>query len=165
MATRNKTDKPAGPKTVTTKKAATPAKKARATGTPRAKRVAAPAVAPEPTPGKKAEGLLRAGLKALGNARNDVVKRQTHVIESLLGVRAAEELKARAFPGLDGLIGFRKFEDVFDQRVATALARLGLPGAEEIEALKQEVRQLRERLDALQPPAQPGGRGSGKGRR
>ena len=76
---------------------------------------------------------------------HDVVKRQTHVIESLLGVRAAEELKARAFPGLDNF-GFRKFEDVFDQRVATALERLGMPSAQEIEALRDEVRELREQL-------------------
>lgn len=146
MATRN--DEPAGLKT--SKKTAAPATKA--AGTPRKR--AAPAAsqqqqaaAPEQAGGAK--GLLRAGLKALGNAHHDVVKRQTHVIESLLGVRAAEELKARAFPGLDNF-GFRKFEDVFDQRVATALQRMGMPDAQEIEALREEVRQLRQQLDALQ---------------
>jgi len=154
MATRNKTDKPAGPKTVTTKKAATPTKKARATGTPRAKRIAAPAVAPEPTPGKKAEGLLRAGLKALGNVRDDVVKRQTHVIESLLGVKVNDA--AAGF-------GFKKFEDVFDQRVATALERLGLmAGAQEIAALRDEVRQLREELAALQGAKAPAKRSASR---
>jgi hypothetical protein len=154
MATRNKTDKPAGPKTATTKKAATPARKARATGTPRAKRVAAPAVAPEPTPGKKAEGLLRAGLKALGNVRDDVVKRQTHVIESLLGVKVNDA--AAGF-------GFKKFEDVFDQRVATALERLGLmAGAQEIAALRDEVRQLREELAALQGMKAPARRSASR---
>ena len=84
-----------------------------------------------------AEGLLRAGLKALGNVRDDVVKRQTHVIESLLGVKVNDA--AAGF-------GFKKFEDVFDQRVATALAAPGLcPSAKEIAALRDEVRQLRER--------------------
>jgi hypothetical protein len=131
MATRPQSDKPAASVKTTRKKAAAPAKKQ---------------TAPAKQAGGGAEGLLRAGLKALGDVRNDVVKRQTHVIESLIGARAVEELKARAFPGLDSFVGFRKFEDVFDQRVATALERLGVPDAQEIEALREEVRQLREQL-------------------
>ena len=149
MATRTQSGEPAGLKTKN-RKAATPAKK-RSAGTPR-KRPSPAATPREATAAKKAggaKGLLRAGLQALGNVHNDVVKRQSHVIESLLGVRAAEELKARAFPGLDSF-GFRKFEDVFDQRVATALERLGMPSGEEIEALREEVRQLRAQLDSLQ---------------
>ena len=139
MATRTPSRDAAG---VKAKKIKAPAQEA--AGTPRKR--TAPAT--EPVAAKQAggaEGLLRAGLKALGNVHHDVVKRQTHVIESLLGVRAAEELKARAFPGLDNF-GFRKFEDVFDQRVATALERLGMPSAQEIEALRDEVRELREQL-------------------
>jgi Poly(hydroxyalcanoate) granule associated protein (phasin) len=134
MATRTQSDKPAASvktKTTASKKAAAPTKNK---------------TAPARKTGGGAEGLLRAGLKALGDARNDVVKRQTHVIESLLGARAVEELKARAFPGLDSFVGFRKFEDVFDKRVATAIERLGVPSAQEIEALREEVRQLREQL-------------------
>jgi len=38
---------------------------------------------------------------------------------------------------------------VFDQRVATSLARLGVPSAEEVEALREEVRALREQLELL----------------
>lgn len=142
MATRTPSSDAAGVKTKKIK--AAPAQKAG--GTPRKRTAAAPV--PQPVAPKQAgaaEGLLRAGLKALGSVHHDVVKRQTHVIESLLGVRAAEELKARAFPGLDNF-GFRKFEDVFDQRVATALERLGMPSAQEIEALRDEVRELREQL-------------------
>jgi len=89
-----------------------------------------------------AEGLLRAGLKALGNVRNDVVKRQTNVIEGLLGIHKT-----------DAPFGIRKFEDVFDQRVATALQRLGMPTAEEVQALRDEVRQLQEQLARAQPAA------------
>lgn len=107
------------------------------------------------TPGK-AEVLLRAGLKALGNVRDGVVQRQTHVIEGLLGIQPkGEAAPARGFPSLDSF-GIRKFEDVFDQRVATALQRLGMPTLQEVEALRSEVRGLRERLDHLErgdPPS------------
>jgi hypothetical protein len=150
MATRNTTDKPAVPRTAL-KKSATPAKASarKATGTPRKR--AAPVATPEPAAAaaKKAggaEGLLRAGLKALGNVRNDVVKRQTHVIESLLGVKVNDA--AAGF-------GFKKFEDVFDQRVATALERLGLPDAKEIAALRDEVQQLRSEVALLKGDKTP----------
>lgn len=98
---------------------------------------------PEADGKKTAEGLLRAGLKALGNVRDDVAKRQANVIEGLLGIHKADT--PRAFPGLDSF-GIRKFEDVFDQRVATALQRLGMPTVEEIQALRDEVKALREQL-------------------
>jgi hypothetical protein len=101
-----------------------------------------------------AKGLLRAGLKALGNVRDDVVKHQTHVIESLLGIGKtdAEGGKGglpRAFPGLD-TFGIRKFEDVFDQRVATALQRLGMPSAQEVQALREQVQLLREQIERME---------------
>jgi len=141
------------------KKAAAAAKKKTAAVTPNAR-------SNEKTRG--AEGLLRAGLKALGNVRDDVAKRQANVIEGLLGIGqgkfdAAGAGKApltRGFPSLDSF-GLRKFEDVFDQRVATALQRLGMPGAEEVQALREEVAQLRERLAQLDPK-NAGPRGSGK---
>ncbi|MGJ7604291.1 phasin family protein [Variovorax sp. LT1R20] len=144
------------------KKKATPAKKAPAKALV-GKKAAAPrkAVPAEKkttavaAPGK-AEGLLRAGLKALDNVRNDVAKRQANVIEGLLGIgqgkvdaAAAKAALTRGFPSLDSF-GIRKFEDVFDQRVATALQRLGMPSAEEVQALREEVAQLRERLAQLQ---------------
>ena len=104
------------------------------------------------SPGK-AEVLLRAGLKALGNVRDDVVKRQTNVIEGLLGIQPkGEAASARGFPGLDSF-GIRKFEDVFDQRVATALQRLGMPTMQEVQALRDEVRELRAQLDRIDPAA------------
>ncbi|MNG35471.1 Poly(hydroxyalcanoate) granule associated protein (phasin) [compost metagenome] len=49
--------------------------------------------------------------------------------------------------------GIRKFEDVFDQRVASALAHLGMPTADEFKALQDEVKRLREQLEKLQPAA------------
>ena len=158
MATRNRSVEPAA--------SAKPAKKARVApvtaakrsppgGTPRQRAASSPAPAASPAAAKPragAKNLLRAGLEALGHARNDSVKRQTHVIESLIGVRAVEEMRARAFPALDGF-RLHKFEDVFDQRVAAALQRLGVPGAQELEALREEVRQLRAQLaDGGKPP-------------
>lgn len=155
MATRTE-------ETAKLKKKATPAKKAPAKA-PTAKkaaahRKAAPAAkkaAAAAAPGK-AEGLLRAGLKALDNVRNDVAKRQANVIEGLLGIgqgkvdaAAAKAALTRGFPSLDSF-GIRKFEDVFDQRVATALQRLGMPSVEEVQALREEVAQLRERLAQLE---------------
>lgn len=139
MATRQ--DQTAGLK----KKA--PVKKAPAKRTATAKKTAA---APEAGGKKTAEGLLRAGLKALGNVRDDVARRQNNVIEGLLGIHKTDP--PRAFPGLD-TFGIRKFEDVFDQRVATALQRLGMPTAEEIQALRDEVKQLREQLAHADAPA------------
>jgi hypothetical protein len=148
------------------------ARKAPAAGTKAAvskKRTAA--AAPDTARGKKAvgaEGLLRAGLKVLGNVRDDVAKRQANVIEGLLGIgqarfdpaAGAKAAVPRGFPGLDSF-GLRKFEDVFDQRVATALQRLGMPSAEEVQALREEVIRLRERLAQLEP-RNAGPRGSGK---
>jgi len=123
------------------KKRAAPAKKMPAA------RKATAATKKSAEPGK-AEVLLRAGLKALDNVRNDVAKRQANVIEGLLGIGQGK------VPGL-GLDGFgiRKFEDVFDQRVATALQRLGMPGADEVQALRDEVAQLRERVAQLEGTA------------
>lgn len=134
------------------KKRAAPAKKK----APVAKKAPTAAKKPAAEPGK-AEVLLRAGLKALDNVRNDVAKRQANVIEGLLGIGHGKVPSL----GLDSF-GIRKFEDVFDQRVATALQRLGIPGAGEVQALRDEVAQLRERVAQLEGStgtAAPRGRG------
>lgn len=118
----------------------------------------APAARKKPVeqPGK-AEVLLRAGLKALDNVRNDVAKRQANVIEGLLGIGQGKVPSL----GLDSF-GIRKFEDVFDQRVATAMQRLGMPDAAEVQALRDEVARLRERVAQLEGTgaATPRGRGT-----
>jgi hypothetical protein len=171
MATRR--DEPAE-----LKKKATPAKKTAGARTA-AKKAAAPrkrsaAKAKSSTagtgtkPASSGEGLLRAGLKALDTVRNDVAKRQasvTNVIEGLLGIggkggeeaSGAKAVLTRGFPGLDSF-GIRKFEDVFDQRVATALQRLGMPTAEEVQALQSQIAALAERLDRLEQAARGGKR-------
>ena len=107
----------------------------------RRKRAAAPAPAPvEPAPAAgglpSTEELLRAGLKAFR-------------LENLLGLgqhakapRAEAPAPGLGFPSLDSF-GFRKFEDVFDQRVAGALQRLGWPTADDVAALHAEIEQLK----------------------
>ena len=136
--------------TANAKKRAAPAKKR----APAVKKKAPAARKPAAQPGK-AEGLLRAGLKALDNVRNDVAKRQANVIEGLLGIGQGK------VPGLDSF-GIRKFEDVFDQRVATAMQRLGMPGAEEVQALRDEVAQLRARVAQLEGTGAAAPRGRAK---
>ena len=117
---------------------------------------AAPSPASTPTPAS-AKSLLHAGLKALGSVRDDVVMRQNNVIDSLLGIAPGKAGRAdpkgvlpRGLKALDPF-GIRKFEDVFDQRVATSLQHLGLPSAEEFKALQEDVKRLRAQLEALQP--------------
>ncbi len=100
------------------------------------------------------QGLLRAGLKALGTVRDDVVKRQSNVIESLLGIGKTEPIDGKraptlGFPALEPF-GIRKFEEVFDQRVATTLQRLGMPSAQEIQELRDQVKLLREQVERLE---------------
>ena len=118
---------------------------------PRRKHAAAPAPAPAPAPVEPApaagglpstEELLRAGLKAIR-------------LENLLGLgqqakapRAEAPAPGLGFPSLDSF-GFRKFEDVFDQRVAGALQRLGWPTADDVAALHAEIEQLKAELAEL----------------
>jgi hypothetical protein len=97
----------------------------------------------------KGEALLRAGLKALDEAR----VRQTRVVETLLGIPAGVTTMApkAALDSLGNSLGFRKLEDVFDQRIAAALERLGIPSAEEFAALREQVRVLSEERDKAAP--------------
>lgn len=100
------------------------------------------------------DALLRAGLTALDTVRNDVVRHHTDMIERLLGIqRPPSSGGARRMPalGLGGLesFGMRKFEDVLDQRFATALQRLGYPDADELIGMRDEIAQLRDEVAQL----------------
>ena len=113
---------------------------------PDAKPVATPSVA---TGGAKA--LIRAGLKALGEVPGDMVARQTRVFELLLGIgqspawptNSGERKRSLADP-------FGKFEEVFDQRVARALERLGVPSPQVLQALAEQAKLIAE--VAAEPP-------------
>lgn len=101
------------------------------------------------------KNLLTAGIKALTQAHDEVVARQKGVFESLLGIHKAQDASSAnplASAALDPF-GFRKFEDVFDQRVARTLQRLGVSSAEEMTAqlasLRSEVETLRAEMADL----------------
>ena len=79
--------------------------------------------------GKK---FLQSSLGAISRSRDDA----TEAVAEGLG-RFAES------------IGLRKLEDVFDQRVASALARMGIPTAKELARLQEQVERLSGEVDAL----------------
>ena len=119
-----------------------------ATAAPETEKVLAAPQAP------RAKNILTAGIKALANAHGEAVARQSRVFESLLGlgqnrdVDAGSADQALSVPALDPF-GFKKFEDVFDQRVARTIERLGLPSAQAFADLTAEIEQLREEVSRL----------------
>ena len=132
-----------------------------------AKRVRKAAAAPSPAqspapaaaPARRAVGakhLLRAGLKALNDVRDDVILRQSRVFEALLGLdtarfgaeRSAREWKLVQAPDAASM---QKFEEVFDQRVARSLERLGMPSPQALAALCRQLEAINEHLQQIEP--------------
>ena len=115
----------------------------------------AAAVAPTPAPAAAsveadkpaagAKGLLRAGLKALGEVRDDVVIRQSRIFEALLGIDTAA-LLPRGIEAIKPGVPDNKFEDLFDQRVARSLERLGMPSPEALTNLCRQLEAINEHL-------------------
>lgn len=118
---------------------------------------AAPAPA-EPKPARGAKDLLRAGLKALNEVRDDVITRQSRVFEALLGIdtsqstskRSAQEWKLLNAGEADAA-GMQKFEEIFDQRVARSLERLGMPSPQALAALCRQLEAINEHLQRIEP--------------
>ena len=132
-----------------------PAKKS--AGTARktsARKTATPPEADAPAAPAAKKNLLTAGIKALSDAHGEVVARQSRVFESILGLGAKRENDESRKPNplaqaaLDPF-GFKKFEDVFDQRVARTLERLEVPSAESVAALRSELAALRDEVAQL----------------
>ena len=121
------------------------------------RKVAAKKAAAKPEPATTAprasKNILSAGIKALTHAHEEAVARQSRVFESLLGLGQRREAERSATPAAATTLdpfGFRKFEDVFDQRVAKAMEHIGVPSAEAFAGLKAEVEQLRETVARLE---------------
>jgi hypothetical protein len=141
-------------------KSGTPAAKKAASRPPR-KPAAAPAAAPPAAVGG-AKGLLRAGLKALNDARDEVITRQSRVFEALLGIdtsQSSSDRSAREWKLLNAAesdaAGMQKFEEIFDQRVARSLERLGMPSPQALAALCQQLEAINEHLKRIEPTAPP----------
>jgi hypothetical protein len=155
------------PATVAPSKRPAASKRARVTSVDDATRASVIAHDAEPQPATVTEAakpnLLRAGLKALGNVGNDVVQHQSRVFEAILGIdpsQAWSGLLKRdgvgAKPAQDAAtamaaepVGLRKFEAVFDQRVASALERIGMPSLKAVKALEREVASMGREVAAL----------------
>ena len=117
-----------------------------------AKNAVAKAEPAAPAP-RASKNILSAGIKALTSAHEEAVARQSRVFESLLGLgqrREAEKASAPLAATTLDPFGFKKFEDVFDQRVAKAMEHIGVPSAEAFAELKAEVESLRETVARLE---------------
>ena len=119
-----------------------------------AAKVAAPR-AMQPEAGVAKPNPLRAGLKVLGKVRDDVVQHQSRVFEAILGIEPGTgwsglvKRDAPAAKVAQEALGLRKFEAVFDQRVASALERMGMPSMEALQAMRDELDTLRAEVGAL----------------
>ncbi len=92
--------------------------------------------------------LLKAGLKALEDARGEVVTRHSRFFEALLGVNAETGTrKAKE------LFTLPTFENLFDERVARSLERLGI--AQALTDLRAQIAALDERLQRLEQRQEP----------
>jgi len=136
-------------------KPAAPARKPAARKRAPAKRVTAPAEAAAeatdaddaPPAASGAKALIQAGLKALGEVRGDMVARQARVFELLLGIGQSPAWTGDTAKRTRSVVDpFGKFEDVFDQRVARSLERLGMPSPQALQALTEQVKLLTELL-------------------
>lgn len=112
-----------------------------------------PAAEVPATPQAPKKNILTAGIKALTHAHEEAVARQSRVFESLLGlgkglVPGRDAVDSPVSTALDPF-GIKKFEDVFDQRVARAMQRLAAPSSEVVARLEAEVAALREDVARL----------------
>jgi hypothetical protein len=165
MVTTTKRPVPAAPKAIEPKPSKphrVTAKRAAANKQPvESNKTEAPAKS-SPEPSKP--NLLRAGLKALGNVRDDVVQHQSRVFEAILGIDPGQgwsgliKRDSAAGKAAQEALGVRKFEAVFDQRVASALERLGMPSVDAFKALEREVAALRDEVAMLKSDAASGRR-------
>jgi hypothetical protein len=80
-------------------------------------------------------GLLGAGFQALKGVHDDIRERRSRVFAALLGVEPNQPEAGSSPPNDAAVAGPRHFDNVFDQRVAESLQRLGYPPPEVFAAL------------------------------
>jgi hypothetical protein len=127
----------------------TAAAASRTTVTAKKSASAAAATAPFDVQAENARSLISAGLKALGDVRGDIVARQSRIFELLLGIGQSPAWLEQAKSAAADPYG--KFEEVFDQRVARSLERLGMPSPQALRELVEQMKALTELLQAAQP--------------
>jgi hypothetical protein len=66
-------------------------------------------------------------------------KHLLHAGLTALSLSRAESAVADGLSKITDSVGFKKLEDVFDQRVASALQRIGIPSADELARLIEKV--------------------------
>ena len=91
--------------------------------------------------GKVFDALVREGSGLQSKTQNTAQERFTEATDRMAGV--ASELSAKAAGGWD------KLESIFEERVAKALRKLGVPSAAEIEQLNARIEELDRQLHKL----------------
>lgn len=113
-----------------------------------------------------AQQIWLAGLGAFAKMQQEGSKAFEALVNDGVGIQkktqqAAEETLAQAQARMAGLAseigskasgGWGKLENIFEERVARALASLGMPSAEEFAALRARIEELEDELDALSKP-------------
>ena len=118
-----------------------------------------------------AQQIWLAGLGAFAKMQQEGSKAFEALVKDGAGMQkktqqAAEETLAQAQSRMAGLAsdlgtktaaGWGKLENIFEERVARALANLGYPSIEEFNALRERVEALEARLQAGAPQDEPAG--------
>ena len=117
-------------KTTPVKKAPASAKTAQANRKPATKPKAAKTSTPKPV----SRTMKQTGADAFASS-----KHLLHAGLSALSLPRAESAVADGLSKIADSFGFKKLEDVFDQRVASALQRIGIPSAGELARLIEKV--------------------------
>ena len=94
--------------------------------------------------GKVFEALVKEGLSLQRKSQEQTQERMQQAADRMTTLAAG--LSGRANEQWD------KLENIFEQRVAKALPRLGVPSAREVERLSQRVAELTEQVRRLAPP-------------
>lgn len=116
-----------------------------------------------------AQQIWLAGLGAFAKMQQEGSKAFEALVKDGTGMQkktqqAAEETLAQAQSRMAGLAselgtktaaGWGKLENIFEERVARALANLGYPSLEELDALRARVEALEAQLKASAPQAEP----------
>ena len=104
--------------------------------------------------GRVFEALVQEGA-TLQRKTQTVAEEKLSTVSAQVSARMAEVTQKVEAVSAKATGQWDRLETIFEQRVATALARLGVPQANEVRALTDQVEQLRAQVAALTPKARP----------